>query len=101
MGLRYVHWLLTFYALHDSLIISLVHFTKQLKQFGQQGVQGRYPIHTHMLESVEGTRIEKNVINRSNQRCIVIHGTHNATIFDNVAFFTKGHCFMVRLQAIL
>jgi hypothetical protein len=38
--------------------------------------------------------VDKNSIRDSNQRCIVAHGTHNLTVSGNVAFETKGHCFM-------
>ena len=48
-----------------------------------------------MSESVFGTLISKNSIRESNQRCFVIHGTHNVTLRDNVAFDTFGHCYMV------
>ena len=46
-----------------------------------------------MCESTH-TRIEKNLVIDSNQRCVVIHGTHNTTVSENVAFRTSGHCFM-------
>ena len=57
------------------------------------GELGRYPIHMHMCESTHSL-IEKNLILDSNQRCVVIHGTHNTTVSENVAFRTAGHCFM-------
>ena len=38
--------------------------------------------------------IAKNTIRSSNQRCVVIHGTHNTTIVENIAYDTAGHCFM-------
>ena len=34
------------------------------------------------------------MIRESNQRCIVVHGTHNLTISENVAYDTHGHCFI-------
>ena len=46
-----------------------------------------------MCESTHSL-IEKNLILDSNQRCVVIHGTHNTTVSENVAFRTAGHCFM-------
>mmetsp|Transcript_27531 Transcript_27531/g.45154 ORF Transcript_27531/g.45154 Transcript_27531/m.45154 type:complete len:385 (-) Transcript_27531:31-1185(-) len=66
-----------------------------LQNMGQQGRLGRYPLHFHMSESVHGSTLAKNVIWNSFQRCIVIHGTHNVTVSENVAFDTKGHCFML------
>jgi parallel beta-helix repeat protein len=49
------------------------------------------PIHFHLCDSVEGSIVSKNTIRESNQRCIVVHGTHNVTVSKNVAFNTKGH----------
>lgn len=66
----------------------------EFRRFGQQGNLGRYPFHFHMSESVYGSVVSKNLVRESNQRCFVIHGTHNVTLYDNVAFDTFGHCFM-------
>lgn len=66
-----------------------------LTNMGQRGKLGRYPMHFHMSECVHGSTLSKNVIWKSNQRCIVLHGTHNVTVSENVAFDTFGHCFML------
>jgi parallel beta-helix repeat protein len=64
--------------------------------FGQQGILGKYPIHFHFgLTNVNGSIISKNTIRHSSQRCIVIHGTDNITISENVAYDTAGHCFVL------
>jgi hypothetical protein len=65
------------------------------QNFGQQGSLGRYPIHFHLCGDVTGSIVIKNTIRLSNQRCIVVHGTNNLRIESNVAFNTKGHCFML------
>ena len=65
------------------------------KRFGQQGRLGRYPIHLHFCGDSAGTVVAKNTVRQSNQRCIVVHGTNNLEIRENVAFDTKGHCFML------
>ncbi|KAL7551020.1 hypothetical protein ACHAWF_014219 [Thalassiosira exigua] len=67
----------------------------EMRGMGQQGNLGRYPIHFHMCDSVNGSVVEKNVIRNSNQRCLVIHGTDDVQIRENVAFNTSGHCFML------
>jgi hypothetical protein len=67
----------------------------EISNFGQQSIMGRYPIHFHVSEDVDGSTVEKNVIRQSNQRCVVIHGTHNVTIVDNVVYDAFGHCFML------
>lgn len=41
-----------------------------------------------------GSVVSKNLIRNSNQRCVVVHGTDNLVVEDNVAYNTAGHCFM-------
>ena len=65
-----------------------------LRNFGQQGNLGRYPIHFHFCGDVAGSVVAKNTIRQSNQRCVVVHGTNKLRIEENVAFDTKGHCYM-------
>jgi len=67
----------------------------EIRNFGQQGILGRYPIHFHMSGSVTGSIVRKNVIRESNQRCVVIHGSHNILVEDNVSFDSYGHCYML------
>jgi hypothetical protein len=67
----------------------------EIKRFGQQGTLGRYPIHYHFSSDAIGSKIVKNSIRQSHQRCIVVHGTNNVVIQDNVAYDTKGHCYML------
>jgi len=67
----------------------------EFRKFGQQGNLGRYPIHIHLNVDGSGVTISRNTIRESNQRCVVIHGTHNTTITWNVAFDTFGHCYML------
>jgi hypothetical protein len=66
-----------------------------IQGFGQQGTLGRYPIHFHLCRDVAGAMVVKNTVRSSHQRCIVAHGTDNLRIEDNVAYNTKGHCFML------
>ncbi|KAL7580949.1 hypothetical protein ACA910_005765 [Epithemia clementina (nom. ined.)] len=61
--------------------------------FGQQGYLGRYPIHIHLCKDAHSV-IAKNTVRGSNQRCVVIHGSYNTTILENVAYDTFGHCFL-------
>ena len=67
----------------------------EIRNFGQQGILGRYPIHFHMSGSVAGSIVRKNVIRESKQRCIVIHGSHDVMVEDNVAFDSYGHCYIL------
>eukprot|EP00542_Grammatophora_oceanica_P020927 CAMPEP_0194026912 /NCGR_PEP_ID=MMETSP0009_2-20130614/1155_1 /TAXON_ID=210454 /ORGANISM="Grammatophora oceanica, Strain CCMP 410" /LENGTH=1694 /DNA_ID=CAMNT_0038665801 /DNA_START=100 /DNA_END=5184 /DNA_ORIENTATION=- len=67
----------------------------EVRNFGQAGNLGRYPIHFHLSGDNDGSIVKSNLIRESNQRCVVIHGTHNVNIEENVAFDTFGHCFML------
>jgi parallel beta-helix repeat protein len=67
-----------------------------VRNFGQQGILGKYLIHFHFgLNNVGGSILSKNTIRHSLQRCIVIHGTDNLTISENAAYDTSGHCFVL------
>jgi hypothetical protein len=66
----------------------------QVSRFGIRGTKGRYPIHFHLNRDIPGSLIRANAVVNSNQRCVVIHGTHNVTIQDNVAYNNFGHCYM-------
>jgi hypothetical protein len=67
----------------------------EIRGFGQQGQLGRYPIHYHISGNNPGSIIAKNSIRDSNQRCLVIHATHNVTVFDNIAYNNFGHCYFL------
>ena len=64
---------------------------------GQQAVKGAYPIHFHMCldTSSKEVYIRKNSIHHTFSRCLTIHGTHNVTADDNIAFDHLGHCFFL------
>lgn len=67
----------------------------EISNFGQQGVLGRYPIHFHMCETMEGSLISRNVVYNSHQRGVVIHASHNLTVSDNVLWDVKGHGYFL------
>ena len=48
-----------------------------------------------MCGSSIGSVVSRNLVLQSNQRCYVMHGTHDVTLDSNVAFDTRGHCFML------
>jgi len=66
-----------------------------IRNFGQQGSLGRYPIHLHFCNDSPDTLIARNTIRHSNQRCVVIHGTNHVTVRENVSYMIKGHCYLV------
>jgi len=63
--------------------------------FGDESVHNSYPIHFDSSENSRDSIVSKNTIRESNQRCVVIDGTNNVLVEDNVAFGNKGHCFVV------
>jgi hypothetical protein len=64
-------------------------------EFGEQGVRDAYPIHFDFCQDSVNSLVSKNTIRRSNQRCVVLDATNNVLVEGNVAFDTKGHCFVV------
>jgi len=66
----------------------------EIRNFGQQGTLGRYPIHFHKCGHVGGSVVKNNVIRDSLQRCIVVHKTNAVLVENNVAYNTFGHCFV-------
>ncbi len=55
---------------------------------------GRYPIHFHMAGDHPNSSVSKNLVRKSNQRCVVIHGTDSILVEENVAYDTVGHCYI-------
>jgi len=64
-------------------------------RFGEEGIRDSYPIHFDYCLDSANSVISKNTIRSSNQRCIVIDASNNVVVEGNVAFDTKGHCFVV------
>jgi hypothetical protein len=40
--------------------------------------------------------VSKNTIRESNQRCIVLAGTNDVLVEENIAYDTAGHCFVLQ-----
>jgi len=66
------------------------------KGFGQEGVADRFPINFHMAGRHARSRVSRNTIRDSHQRCIVLSGTSELDVVENVAYNTKGHCFVLQ-----
>lgn len=70
-----------------------------LVRAGQRGRLGRYPWHWHMLSYANGIELgdadtqflKRSVIDTSQNRGVVIHGTNGVSIEGNVLFDIKGH----------
>ncbi|CAI5526906.1 unnamed protein product [Closterium sp. Naga37s-1] len=68
----------------------------QFRGLGNQGTLGKYPVHFHICgQNGQDHVVRKNAIVFTRQRCMVIHATGSMTIEDNVAYETKGHCYLL------
>lgn len=67
----------------------------ELRQLGQGGRMGHYPMHLHMLKSTDYTDVyvKDCSIWDSMDRFVVLHATHGATVARNVGFMSMGHGF--------
>jgi len=82
-----------FWVHHTPSVVQTIEGV-DIKNFGQQGALGKYPIHFHFCGDVSGSVVARNTIRQSNQRCVVVHGTDKLRIEENVAYDTKGHCYL-------
>jgi hypothetical protein len=83
------------FSIRDTPNVKQTLIGVDFQNFGQQGYLGRYPIHIHMNGGMPDSIVAKNTVRKSNQRCIVVHGTRDLLVESNVAYDTKGHCFIV------
>ena len=74
----------------EALISSVEMF-----RMGQEGILGRYPFHWHLTGDVRGQYIRNSSIRRSFNRCITVHGSHNARVEDNVCMDHVGHGYFL------
>uniref|UniRef100_A0A667Y2M7 hyaluronoglucosaminidase n=1 Tax=Myripristis murdjan TaxID=586833 RepID=A0A667Y2M7_9TELE len=82
---------------------SSVHLSHvELKNMGQQGVKGRYPLHFHLCGDVdqkggywEPTYVDGLSIHHSFSRCLTVHATNGLLVKDTVGYDTLGHCFFL------
>ncbi|KAL1525911.1 hypothetical protein AB1Y20_020738 [Prymnesium parvum] len=63
-------------------------------RMGQTNVLARYPIHFHLMGDARGLSFVRDCsVHRSFYRCVTIHGTHNVTVSQNVAYDVIGSCY--------
>jgi cell migration-inducing and hyaluronan-binding protein len=67
----------------------------EFSRLGQMGVLGRYPFHWHLAGHVPGQFIRNSSIRNSYQRCLSVHGTHDAVVQNNVCYNHFGHGFFL------
>ena len=62
----------------------------RVESCGQRGVEGKYCLHFHMLGSCPDCLLRNNAIENSQQRGIIVHGTHLSKVTQNVLFDVRG-----------
>jgi len=83
-----------FWIMHTPSVAQTIEGI-DIQHFGIQGTLGRYPIHFHFSGDVSGSVVTKNTIRHSHQRCVVVHGSDNVLVEDNVAYDNFGHCYIL------
>ena len=64
----------------------------ELYRMGQKSIQGRYPIHWHLLtDQAQGQYVRNSSIHHSFSRAVTIHGTDFITVEDNFCYDHIGH----------
>ena len=66
-----------------------MHHTR-VERCGQRGVLGKYCMHLHRMGRCEACSLVGNAVEFGQQRGIVIHGTHAATVSQNVLYEVRG-----------
>jgi len=90
-GITGAHMMIMGHGSQSSGFIDNVEF----KHVGQKGVMGRYPFHWHKGGNVEGQYIKNSSIHESFNRCVTIHGTHQAEVRNNTCYNHFGHGFFL------
>lgn len=67
----------------------------ELKNLGQEGKLGRYPVHWHKLSSAAGQYIKNSSIHHSFNRCVTVHATNNVLVDGNFCHDTIGHAYFL------
>ncbi|THF84855.1 transmembrane domain-containing protein [Deinococcus sp. KSM4-11] len=67
----------------------------EFTRVGQVNTLRRYPVHFHRLGSAAGSYFRDNSIHQSFNRCLVVHGTSDLRVQDNVTYDNVGHCIFL------
>lgn len=76
----------------------------EFRRVGQAGILARYPIHWHLMsytsDGEERTDqspqyIRNSSIWNSSQRCVVLHGTNDVAVQNNICFDIRGHAIFL------
>ncbi|GGL08959.1 G8 domain-containing protein [Deinococcus radiotolerans] len=67
----------------------------EFTRVGQLNTLRRYPVHFHQLGSAPSSYLRGSSVHASYNRCVVIHGTSDLRVQDNVTFDNIGHCIFL------
>ena len=62
----------------------------RVERCGQRGVLGKYCIHLHLIAACPACVVRGNAVERSMQRGLIIHGTHQSLVEANVFADVRG-----------
>ena len=62
----------------------------RVEKCGQRGVEGKYCLHFHMMESCKDCLFRNNAVENSQQRGIIVHGSHLTSVEGNVLYNVRG-----------
>jgi hypothetical protein len=80
------------FGLHTIMMyggVQRIQYTR-IEKCGQRGVLARYCMHYHLMNKCENCLFKGNAVEFSQQRGIVVHGTHLTTVRDNVLNDVRG-----------
>ncbi|PTA66865.1 G8 domain-containing protein [Deinococcus arcticus] len=67
----------------------------EFTRVGQLNTLRRYPVHFHLLGSAPTSYLRGSSVHASFNRCVVVHGTSDLRVTDNVTYDTLGHCLFL------
>lgn len=67
----------------------------EFTRVGQLNTLRRYPVHFHQLGSAPTSYLRGSSVHESYNRCVVVHGTRDLRVQDNVTFDNIGHCLFL------
>lgn len=62
----------------------------QIDVMKRTGIEGKYCLHFHHMEDCPDCLFKDNAIESSQQRGIIVHGTHNSRLEGNVLYNVRG-----------
>ena len=83
-------------AMTGQAYVSSVEFFR----VGQQNIVARYPFHWHVAGNVNRQYITTCSIRKSFNRCVTIHGSHNALVSGNICYDAFGHGFFLEVKLL-